>query len=492
MQRLVYYAKLIFFLLLIASSAFAAPNALPIKDLVRKAEASFDDVGPAHYETREVESVGSEIWDRIQVEYLNGEAVVSYLYSKDSLKKDREIFRDLVFLTWFRNSTYSVSEIPQRIELLYNATHNSTPARWGLLYGMMENAFANGSGLAIIERNLIGFFEFIPKYDNFPDAEFETLKTQIMTEIAKESERYLTLQTKELRQREKNWETWKKQTGTLDALDKAQMKLDDYVRNNDRAGARKLIEAYLPWPVMEPFETRMWKSWLEALEKKPTAKESIVLFRGVDYDTDNRFYGKDNRPGFMSPMLTKNQGNYNRRLRSYANRRVSNGGLAHDTEKKIPQIALISKQFEAHAEDPIGSAFLSLTSSVQPTLDFAGRFNIFKKRANGAFMAVRLHPSRAISNGPASSGYVGEQEHLLPLLLFPEDIIYYEEAKHNLDFTSEYLLESLKKVLTPAEHKAAVAAENSYNNKKVMVIDFFKSIEQAKLNAPLCSGVFTK
>ncbi|MBX3042046.1 MAG: hypothetical protein KF789_15175, partial [Bdellovibrionaceae bacterium] len=125
---------------------------------------------------------------------------------------------------------------------------------------------------------------------------------------------------------EKLWDDWKKETQAFEKLEARELKLNDLIVRNDRRGVRRLIETYLPWPLMEPAEAHTWKNWLDAVES-PRADKTTVAFRGVDYKTD--FIQRLETPegtkiGFMSTLLTKNQGSYTRRLRSLSTRRVEN------------------------------------------------------------------------------------------------------------------------------------------------------------------------
>jgi hypothetical protein len=437
--------KIAFCILLVFSAASAKAEDLPIQDLVLKADNNFARRAQVTYSTRELPEVGPDIWDRLEITFSNGLAQISYLYSPESLKHNESIQRDLTFLTWFRESTHTADEAPLKVEYVFNAIRGSLPSRWYLLDQFSRTC-------------------------TFSD---EKLALEMKTEAAK----YFVLKNQDLQKKEKAWEIWKAQTKLLDKLDGKSKKLDDYIKKNDRKNTRKLIESYLPWPVMEPFETQMWKGWLDAIEKKATANDSMIIFRGTDYATDLRFTGADGRSGFMSTLLTKNQGSYNRRLRSLAVKRKQNGSY-------------LASQMAKHAENPRGSAFISFTPSIDIAARFIGTYDAAKKRTNGGLLVLRLSKARLFSNGPAGYSYAVEQEYLVPLITFPEDVVYYKElAEADVPPTETYL-KDLEKVLSAKEYQEVREIQNLHGYKNAIVSDYFKYFEQNTKRPLSCEGVF--
>ncbi|WP_413290804.1 hypothetical protein [Bdellovibrio sp. HCB337] len=468
MKKLIYFIQLIFIFSLFAGQAVADTAKWPMETLV-KIDRLKSDEKLLVYQAKEVSQVGPELWDRLQVQFTNGKAVVTYSYSKDSLTNEIETTRDLVFLEWLRERIDAPENGPALIESLYNATRKSSVGRWAILHSMLKGGY-------IVDFKLL--VKMALAHRALTAEQVEAFRAPIEKYFESETTKYETLSQKDLSERAKSWEAWKKQTGTLDALDKAQVKLDDYVRNSDRTGARKLIEAYLPWPVMDPFEAMLWKSWLSAMEQKPSPANTVLLYRGVSYDTDVPFRAANGTPGFMSTLLTRNQGSYNRRLRSYATRRLVNGGL--EPESKNLQASLLSNQMTAHAAEPRGSAFLSFTPKFRVAASFAAPFNTDKGRIGGALMVVRVNPARAITNGPASADYVDEKEVLLPLLVFPDEVVYYLERKSEKFLVDpEEFLPSLEKVLSKEEYQKATENVEDFNGKGEMVTEFYKHLEQA-------------
>jgi hypothetical protein len=200
---------------------------------------------------------------------------------------------------------------------------------------------------------------------------------------------------------------WNKQRSKFNELEtKTATKLDDYVRTNNRKGVRKLLDAYLPWPLMDPVEKSAWMSWLDVMEN-PDPKQTTILFRGIDDAA--KIFNDQGKPYFFSTLLSENQGNYNRRLRSYAVQRERFS--IDDRPGKISKIA--SSLFFAmngHAQDPNASSWLSLTSSL---LDA----NNFGEKRLAAFKI-----DRRLATANFTSEY-DEFERLAPLIIFPDQVI---------------------------------------------------------------------
>jgi hypothetical protein len=250
-------------------------------------------------------------------------------------------------------------------------------------------------------------------------------------------------------ERKANEVRWNQRRQAFAGLESQKDKLNDLVARNDRAGVRKLIDTYMPWDVMEPTEKKAWETWLEAMEKPNTANRRLI-FRGLDGDVILRT--PQGKPFLMSTVLTKNQGSYTRRLRSLATMRekfgrpVVNQYDAPDLTRTIKGRRLqptLSNMMLRHAGSPHGSPFISASN-----LDIANGFGS-EKRA-----ALLIDERRLTPNGLAH-GYAGEQERLIPLIVFPDEVVYFEEAKGgtllpNNDFYAQ-VEQRLGRPLTDAE-----------------------------------------
>lgn len=214
--------------------------------------------------------------------------------------------------------------------------------------------------------------------------------------------------------------TWKEGEATRKNWEKAEEKLDDLLKKNDRKGVRALVEAYLPWESMGSVERTAWKQWLEALENPSSNPEDkVIVFRGLD--SENRlFFSTDGKPGFMAPMLIKNQGNYTWRMRSYRAKRekfgtmegMFPGGIGTEKKKASSYTSLMASM-RFHSNDPMGTPFLSLSD-----YGTASRF------ADDGIIAVEVDKRRLLPN--TISTYP-ETERLIPLLIFPDEIKHHKQ-----------------------------------------------------------------
>ncbi len=213
---------------------------------------------------------------------------------------------------------------------------------------------------------------------------------------------------------------WKHGEGKRQSFETAKEKLDDLLKKNDRKGVSQLIRAYLPWDAMAPIEKTAWTQWLEAIENPRTdEKGSTVLFRGLD-TADRTFTGVDGNPALMSTMLTKNQGNYTRRLRSYRAKRTTFGSTTGAAsvlfgEKYEGKYTSLTGMMAFHASDPLGTPFISFSD-----------FSVAKGFAQNGIMTVRIDNRRILPNsaGPLPN----ELERLVPLVIFPDEVVHYKEV----------------------------------------------------------------
>jgi hypothetical protein len=242
----------------------------------------------------------------------------------------------------------------------------------------------------------------------------ELLKSYIDQKIMEAQAEYdsaLKAEKAFLKEAQKKWDI---QREKFPSLESQEDKINDLIAKNDRKGVKKLLEDYLPWPLMEPTEEKMWRQWLDAIEN-PELGEKKLIFRGLDEDVIP--LGKDGKPYQMSTVLTKNQGNYNRRLRSLTTMREKIGASHFESplESSVPNFkenTTLSLMMRNHADDPKGSPFLSTSQH-----DVAARFG-GKKR-----VALLINENRLIKN--IHTTYIGEREILIPLIIFPDEVVHY-------------------------------------------------------------------
>lgn len=250
---------------------------------------------------------------------------------------------------------------------------------------------------------------------------------------------------------ETKWKAGEKQRQTLES---AKEKLDDLLKKNDRKGVSQLIRAYLPWDSMAPTEKIAWTQWLEAIENPRTdEKGSTILFRGLDQG-ERLFPGTNGNPGLMSTMLTKNQGNYTRRLRSYrANREIF--GTAKGAGEMLFNLTLEGKfpsltgMMMFHAADPKGTPFISFSD-----------FSVAKGFAQNGIVGVRIDNRRILPNSAGS--IPNELERLIPLVVFPDEVLHYQEIT---PYDSDAGLDAAFKEREEATEKFRLAFEEKLGRK---------------------------
>ncbi|HAR42964.1 MAG TPA: hypothetical protein DCS07_10105 [Bdellovibrionales bacterium] len=215
---------------------------------------------------------------------------------------------------------------------------------------------------------------------------------------------------------------WDRTRPDFRVLEKQELKLNALLLKNDRKGVRHLVEAYLPWPLMEPSEQTIWRNWLEAIET-PDPKRLKLQFRGLGDDLLQKT--KDGKVITLSPVLSRSKGNFTHRLRSLSTLRDQIGAKPSNEQAALTSSlpdegATISRMMTNHAYDAQGSPFLSLS-----TYDIAQQFDSGKTHMRyGAFL---IDERRLMPNFSSVSA---EFEVLTPLFVFPDEMLAYAEAPH--------------------------------------------------------------
>ena len=216
---------------------------------------------------------------------------------------------------------------------------------------------------------------------------------------------------------------WNRAREVFDKLEAQETKLNDLVAKGDRKGVRKMVEKYLPWDLMEPSEKKAWGEWLEAMEK-PDKTNGRLVFRGM-YD-DTVFRNAKGEPYLMSTVMTRNQGNYTRRLRSLGTMREKFGQEALRDADSIYNLSsgknpgAVTVMMANHAVEAKGSPFLSTAS-----YDVATKFG---PRQLGAFM---IDERRLILNALSPDKYLYQHEMLTPLFIFPDEVVHFHDYARN-------------------------------------------------------------
>ncbi|WP_413558264.1 hypothetical protein [Bdellovibrio sp. HCB209] len=297
------------------------------------------------------------------------------------------------------------------LELQYNAERGSKGAQAEIR--MLELMYSTNPTSRQIVVGALGLYNLVPELE----AQEDKIRSQYQDVVTLIKEAQAETKTRERKMQKK-----RVAEGVLNSLEAQEQKLNDLILRNDRKGVARMLEAYMPWEMMEPFEKATWKGWIEAIEF-PDMKNSEVMVRGVDYSTDKvqrlRMADGSERLGFFSTVLTKNQGSYTRRLRSLSTNRVKNG------ETSFHATTLLTTQLSRHAGDPRASSFVSFTSAPEVAIGFVGRAQE-QGKSGGGILAVRVDKRRMLPN--MMSSYQQEIERLVPLIIFPDEVIAYRES----------------------------------------------------------------
>ncbi len=227
--------------------------------------------------------------------------------------------------------------------------------------------------------------------------------------------------------------TWAELKKNLEAED---VKLDGYIAQNNRTKVAELISAYMPWGKLEPTERNVWLHWLNAMRNP--GDDLMVTFRGLGDDLVKET--PDGGHFLMAKMLTKNQGSYTRRLRSlnsFFKKRLSKQVFSMPVD-----IQLVANSFKGHSNVPHGSPYLS-TSVYHVANSFAGDQGY-------RIAAIKIDARRNLLN--LVSGFDSEVEQIIPLIVFPDEIIHIDDGES--DSLDDFLVkteENLGRPLTEAE-----------------------------------------
>ncbi|WP_415062734.1 hypothetical protein [Bdellovibrio sp.] len=415
--------------------------------------------------------------------FSNGEAKLKLIYDSEALKKPELFVKDLCVLKAL-SSRWEGSYHYMLVETFFNAQHGSLSAR----YEIMK------LGGSVLRESYLDSLETLKNQD---PALFEKMRNQIAlekeTSVAQIEEAKMQAEA-DTRRKHKELLRYREQTQLLEKYESMSDKLNDLILKNDRAGVRKMLEAYLPWSVMEPMEAKTWKVWLDAIEN-PDPSRMTVAFRGVDYTTDKvqrlKMADGSEHLGFMSTVLTKNQGSYTRRLRSLTTNR-SNG-------LKTMTSFLTTETMSSHAGDPKASSYISFTLSPWVAHRFVGSDKALTKNGftemvpNGGLLAVKMDSRRLLPN--IISSFSHEVELLAPLIVFPDEVVKFREGALPMrGMFEEQSVEKMKAFIEDVRLKTGVDFSQRKPifspELKTQALNFFEEAAQKPLYAPRCSGIF--
>jgi hypothetical protein len=253
-------------------------------------------------------------------------------------------------------------------------------------------------------------------------------------------------------------------------------KLDALVLKNDREGVARLIESFLPWPDMGAIETGMWLNWIEAI-RHPRADKSVLAFRGIEGDEKYLKSPKDEKMALISTLLSRNQGNYTRRLRSLKTMRLR-FGISNIWGRKKPISPLegtpkLLSMMSNHSAVPTGSPFLSFTPNLEVAANFA---------QGGSVIVAKIDQRRLLPN--ISSRVKSEAEMFVPLIVFPDEILHVQRLGQHRPEALLAIQQFVAKYQAETHVEIATGVSEGYKQ-------FYQAVNRG-IKAPACRNAFAR
>jgi len=395
-----------------------------------------------HYEYKIVDSLPNNHLARIspKIDSENGKVIVELQITREGLNNPLVVLEEIIHLAQIRRGSFTNPEqkfesILHWVELAKNAENNGKLSQLALLKYELD---AQNRILEITSGSSTSLKPSI--------VEYLTENDQLVNEFCQSRIAHINAMTSELKAQIKVENKTRKQVFAAakkfrTTLESNKEKLNDLIGKNDRQGVANLLEQYVPWEQMEPTERASWISWIS--EIRSPSDDRVVLFRGLGGDYIPR--NAEGKPFLMAPVLTRNQGSYTRRLRSLTSQRKK---YSYNFDESVP---MIHSLFQHHSNDPNGSPFLSL-SNLHVADDWDGNTN--------KIAAISVSKNRVTPN--IISDYVSENERLIPMFVFPDEIIHYSEDEP-IDHFQMKVEQILGRELTEAEQTGG----NDYNVKAI-------------------------
>lgn len=218
-------------------------------------------------------------------------------------------------------------------------------------------------------------------------------------------------------------------------------------------------------------ERIFWEENLKYMANPLPLEERMLVFRGIDGDMtypsieNGKFLSREaaeeaGTSFMMSSILTKNQGTWNRRLRSLET--MYGKVITQNTTSKsndFTQSSRISTMMFQHSLDPAGSPFLSYT----PKISTAQQFGKQK------MVALLLDPRSTYAN--FASAYSMEIEYLSTLVTFPDEMVgVFNTFQHSNHTPATFFTQKLRQKLAQSygDEKAATLTKSFMEEAKTM------------------------
>ncbi|MBC7539773.1 MAG: hypothetical protein H7281_13210 [Bacteriovorax sp.] len=335
---------------------------------------------------------------KLELDVIKDKYTYRFIYSKNAFKDHGAVFELGVLMQKIKNNPVLIHHLSM-FEMYYNAKEGDVIALDNFLKirALKESGFVSP-----FEEDLT---------ENF-------LKR---VKVYEEMHAELSPQIKELKAQRKALDLSRK--NILDKIDKAPegKQFKALVAKGDRNGVADLLKKYLPFEDMAPFEKRFWETHLEIIRNPVPLDQRVLIYRGLNEDyIASAIEGggelsrtdaiRDSKAFVMSSLLVKNQGSWNRRLRSLETMNEKFIATIKDSSE-YSQSARISTMFFKHAGNPQGSPFISFT----PNVGVAETFG--QKQLMSALVDPRLIEFNYVSS------FNNEVEFLMPLTTFPDDLV---------------------------------------------------------------------
>lgn len=394
----------------------AVPKATPVSiDEVFSFEAS-PEIGKKDYKQFFIDSLSFQGNQKIDILFVPS----TELSDKTSFKLEFDVVKDK-YIYRIYHSKNAFKDVGALHELGFFIQKIKNMPELSNHLSMFEMYYNAREGDVIALDNFVKVRASTDKFYNFLFEEDVSLNFANRIKNINELRAELAPAIKDFKTERKTLEESRK--NILDKLDKAPegKQFRALVAKGDRAGAADLLKKYLPFEDMAPYEKRFWDIHIEVMKNPVPLDQRVLIYRGLNEDYIHSAIQngeeltkadaiKESKAFVMSSVLVKNQGSWNRRLRSLE--AMNEKFIATIKDKsEYAQSARISTMFLKHSENPQGSPFISLT----PNIGVAESFG--QKQLMSALVDPRLIHFNYVSS------FDNEIEFLMPLTTFPDDMV---------------------------------------------------------------------
>jgi hypothetical protein len=245
-----------------------------------------------------------------------------------------------------------------------------------------------------------------------PRSSREGFDSRVKNEILDAEKEIEILADKEKQKFHRKLSNWSESIKAIEYDQEISRNLVWMIKRNDRKGFAQIMDALIPWELLEPSEKTLWSQWLEAI-KNPAQNNLTVVFRGS-------YRGSDN-PKKVYQRASRIKG-----IKSFTN--FWRLKLKERDPKRSFQLGqqanlTVNSEIRSHASNSEKSPFLSFTSDFQTAAMFA----------EPNIVVAKVDPRRLIVN----SNNPGESEFLIPLVLFPDEVSQLLRISTETELTAE-------------------------------------------------------